>query len=139
MSTRGRSPAWQIRLVASMPSSLGIRTSITATSACDPAQRLDGGQAVAGLADDGHVRLGVEHHLEPGPHQLLVVDQHDPDRHAALAGTGTTGSQAVTSNPPPGRGTGVHGPAVHGGPLGHPGQAVSRAIAGGGRRRRRCR
>ena len=33
MSTRGRSPALQIRRVASMPSSLGIRTSITTTSA----------------------------------------------------------------------------------------------------------
>ena len=35
--------------------------------------------AVRRLADDIDVRLGLEDHAEAGPHQRLVVDDHDPD------------------------------------------------------------
>ena len=63
--------------------------------------------AVVGLADHPHVGLGVEHHPEPGAHQLLVVDQEHPD-HRRLSGTGRlTGSRASTAKPPPGRGPAV--------------------------------
>ena len=79
MSTRGRSPAWQIRRVASIPSRRGIRTSITTTSAVTARSKPSAAGAVAGLADHRHVRLRVEHHAEAGPHQLLVVDEQDAD------------------------------------------------------------
>ena len=41
---------------------------------------LDALLAVGGLADDLDVGLVLEDHPEPGPHQLLVVDQDHPDR-----------------------------------------------------------
>src|SRR5215470_14259158 len=67
-------------------------------------QQAHGGRAVAGLPDDVHIRLSVEHHPEPGPHQLLVVDEDNPDAHAAPGCAGAVGSTAVTWNPPPGCG-----------------------------------
>src|ERR1019366_10325705 len=49
-------------------------------------QQFSRGLPVAGLADHGHVVLCVEYHPEPGPHQFLVIDQEDPDAHAAPLG-----------------------------------------------------
>ena len=66
-----------------------------------PLGHLDRGQPVRRLAGHGHVRLRLEHHPEPGPDQLLVVHQDDPDAHA---GSSASGSRATTSYPPPGRG-----------------------------------
>ena len=118
MSTLGRSPAAQIRRTAATPSSRGIRTSITMTSAVPRAASATASSAVGGLAGDAHVRLRVQHHPEPGPHQLLIVDERDPDRrgrrarrpgHAAPGSAcaavtpGASGSVAVTRQPPPGR------------------------------------
>ena len=41
---------------------------------------------VTGLADNLDVTLAFEDHLEAGPDQRLVIDQHDPDAHAASRG-----------------------------------------------------
>ena len=65
-------------------------------------ERLERGAAVPGLADDLHVRLGLDQHPEAGAHQRLVVDEEDPDAHAATARSGR--STARTSKPPPSRG-----------------------------------
>ena len=45
-----------------------------------------GGGAVGGLADDGDVLLGLQHHAEAHAHERLVVGEHDADRAADLAG-----------------------------------------------------
>ena len=58
-------------------------------------QRLERLAAVGRLADDAHVGLGVDHELQPGAHERLVVDEEDAD-HAGIA--------ARTSKPPSGRG-----------------------------------
>ncbi|CAM5628218.1 hypothetical protein SGRIM128S_01002 [Streptomyces griseomycini] len=47
-------------------------------------QHLQGLDAVARLRHDLHVRLGGEHHPEPGAQQHLVVDEHRADRHRVL-------------------------------------------------------
>ena len=44
---------------------------------------LDRGLTVLRLADDLEVGLGGEDHPEPGAHQLLVVGQQHPGRHAS--------------------------------------------------------
>ncbi len=56
---------------------------MTMTSAALAAREVHGGDTVGGLPDDGHVVLRVQHHAEPGPDQFLIVDERDPDRHAA--------------------------------------------------------
>ena len=106
-STRGRpvvAPA-QIRRVASTPSMVGMRRSITTTSDGDPVEQPQRVRAVAGLADHRQVGLGVEHHPEPGAYQRLVVDDHHPYRHAAalpspVPAAGDSGSRARTRQPP---------------------------------------
>src|SRR5262249_28659651 len=70
----------------------------------DRAEQLERGGTVASLADHRHVRLRLQDHAEPRPHQFLVVDEQDPDAHATPAGAGASGNVATTSNPPPGRG-----------------------------------
>ena len=52
-------------------------------------------------------RLGVEDHHQSSAHDLLVVGDQDPDRHAQPPSRGRT---AVTVQPPPPR-TGLEGPA----------------------------
>ena len=80
------SPAASTRRVASMPSSSGMRMSISTTSGCEPLGLLDRLQAVGGLADHVEVVLGVEDHPEPGAHERLVVgDQHPHRAHAAAS------------------------------------------------------
>ena len=81
--TRGR--VWsglRARRVASTPSTRGIRTSISTTSAGGDGEPLEGLGAVARLADHREVRLAVDEHPEAGAHHLLVVDEEHPDRTA---------------------------------------------------------
>ena len=47
-------------------------------------RQLDGRPAVGRLAHDLDPGLGIEDHREPGPHQLLVVGDEDPDAHGPL-------------------------------------------------------
>src|SRR4029453_13926701 len=56
--------------------------------------------AVACLADDLQVVLRLQEEAEAGPHELLVVDDQEPDLHASLP----EGSRAATRKPPPSRG-----------------------------------
>jgi hypothetical protein len=52
----------------------------------------DGLGAVAGLADDLHVLLGVEDHAEAAAHERLVVGDH----HARAHGLASKGRRACT-------------------------------------------
>ena len=65
------------RRVASRPSSFGIWMSISTTSGCSRRGDRDRLLAVARLADDLEVVLGLEDQPEPGSHQRLVVGEHD--------------------------------------------------------------
>ena len=56
---------------------------------------------VACFADHLDVVFGFEDHPEPGSDQRLIIDQHDPNAHAASL---FNGKDACTRNPPPGRG-----------------------------------
>jgi hypothetical protein len=69
------------------------------------AGELDGGKPVAGLADHRHVRLSVQHHPESGPDQFLVVDENDPDAHAAVPGRSACSSRCTVSPSPARRGS----------------------------------
>ena len=76
------------------------------------------GAAVRGLARHLNVGLAAEDHGESGADQILVIDEQHPDRHAASLAVGRpagggpcraadaagSGSRALTSKPPPGRG-----------------------------------
>src|SRR3954454_9511560 len=62
---------------------------------CTPAQR-NGLQPVAGLADHFDVRRGTQQQHESGTHQVLVIDDGDPDHPAA-----PVGSVAWTRKPSP--------------------------------------
>ena len=78
MRTRLRmSAARAMRRVASSPSSCGIWTSISTTSGCSRSRDRDGLVAVARLADDVEVVLGLEDHPEAGADQRLVVGEDD--------------------------------------------------------------
>ena len=104
--------------------------SITTTSGCEALGDIDPVLAVGGLADDLDVRLVLEDHPEPGPHELLVVDQDHPDRgaHRSTAGCESSGSRACTRKPVEvGRGLEVAGVQRH--PLAHPDQAAPAAGA----------
>ena len=68
-----------MRRVASMPSTPGMRTSISTTSGDEASTSRDRLGAVLGLADDLDVVAGVEDHAEPRPHQRLIVGDDDPD------------------------------------------------------------
>ena len=120
-----------IRRVASTPSMTGIRMSMTMTSGSEPGrERRPPALPFVRLADDLDVRLVGEDHPEPGPDQLLVVDEQDPDR-AVASSTRSRASGRSTASPAPGsRARSAYGlelPAEHGHPLAHPDQAVARA------------
>ena len=70
------------------------------------AGRGQGGGTVARLADNLELGLGAEEEPQPGAHQLLVVDQQHPDRHAGS----WIGSRATTRKPPPGAGPASRSP-----------------------------
>ena len=57
----------------------------------------DGLLAVACLADDLQVVLGLQDHSEPGSHHRLVVGEHDADRHVPCP---FNGKVAWTAKPP---------------------------------------
>ena len=71
-----------MRSVASMPSMTGIRMSISTTSGRASRDELDAVAAVARLAHEREVGLGVHQHPDAGAEQRLVVDQRDADRRA---------------------------------------------------------
>ena len=77
--TRGVGPGAPSRRVASTPSSRGIRTSISTTSAPGHGELLQGLEAVAGLADHLRSSLASTSIRKPAADQRLVVDQEDPD------------------------------------------------------------
>ena len=62
-----------------MPSTSGIRMSISTTSGRSARAMLDRLAAVGRLADDLDVGLGVEDHPEAVAHQGLVVGDQDAD------------------------------------------------------------
>ena len=63
----------------------------------DAGQQLDGGGAVVGLPDELDVVLRLQQHVEAQPVHLLIIDQHDPDRHGSPFLIGRT---ARTRKPP---------------------------------------
>ena len=65
------------RRVASMPFSSGIATSITTMSGRSSSASSHGFPAVGGLADDLHIGLRVQDHLEALPDHGVVVSQQD--------------------------------------------------------------
>ena len=80
-------PLASSRRVASMPSSSGMRTSISTTSGCEAPRLRDRLEPVGGLADDLDVLLGLEDHAEARPHERLVVDDQDAQAHSAVTGS----------------------------------------------------
>ena len=66
-----------------------MRMSIRTTSGLSSPRRLERLLAVACLADDLDVRLGLEDHAEAGAHQSLVVDDQDTDAQASPSLTGS--------------------------------------------------
>ena len=68
-----------------IPSTRGIRRSISTTSGRCLATAAGHLVAVSGLPDDDQAVGAVEHHRQAGPHQGVVVHEQDPDlaRHAA--------------------------------------------------------
>lgn len=60
------------------------------------ADLLDDFEAVTGLADHGHVALGLDDHAKAGADQRLVVGQEDTDH----CGDPVSGMWARTANPP---------------------------------------
>ena len=87
------------RRVASMPSSSGMRMSISTTSGFSRRGHVDRLHAVDGLADHVDVVLGVEDHPEAGADERLVVGDHDAHAHA-LASSGSRGAPAASAASP---------------------------------------
>ena len=69
-----------MRSVASRPSTWGMRMSIKHDVGRVLADRALGLLAVGGLADDGDVLGGGEHHRQRGAHERVVVDDQDADQ-----------------------------------------------------------
>ena len=67
------------RRVASMPFNSGIATSMTTMSGRSSSASCDGLAAVAGFADDLHVGLRAEDHLEALADHRVIVSQQDSD------------------------------------------------------------
>ena len=63
-----------------------MRTSISTTSGSSAPRLGDRLDAVARLADDLDVLLGLEDHAEAGAHERLVVDDEDANAHSAVTG-----------------------------------------------------
>ena len=113
--------------------------SITTTSGCVRLDRRDRLGAVGALGDDREVVLGAEDPLQPGAHQVLVVDEDDADHPSAPAISRSGGSSADTRHPSP-TGPACDRAAHRAGPLLHPDQpeaARSTGAAAGRRRGRR--
>ena len=116
-------PAPRIARTPSTPPAIGMLTSMiddVGRQRADPIQRLE---PVVGLADDGHVELGVDEPGERLAEERLVVNQEDAQgrwrvRHAAPL------AQADL-DPGPLAGRGVHGEGTADllDPLSHRGQA----------------
>ena len=64
-----------------------MRMSISTTSGARLLGLGDRLAAVAGLADDLDVGLGLEDHAEPRAHQALVVGEQDADHRADPSGS----------------------------------------------------
>ncbi len=95
-STRAGGSSAVTRRVASMPSSPGMRMSISTTSGLQLACLLDRLAPVGGLADDVDVGLGAEDHPKPGADEALVVGEQNADHRA------DSGNRARTRKPPSG-------------------------------------
>jgi hypothetical protein len=106
MITLGGATRVLIRWVASIPSTPGIRTSISTTSGRVPGDYVQRRPAVGRLADHLDVLDLVEDHPESGAHEGLVVDEHDSDHGEVARGTASKGSVARTRKPPAGSGPG---------------------------------
>ena len=88
-------PATTICRVASIPSTRGMRTSISTTSGSQRRVPPRPPRRRRGLADDLELRVRAEDHPEPGPDEPLVVGEQDADH---------SGSRARTAKPPSGAG-----------------------------------
>ena len=108
--TAVRSGSATMRRVASIPSRRGMRMSMSITSGRARAATLDCLLAVGGFAHNVDVFLGVEQRSEPGPYQLLVVDQGNTDHRAVPS----RGSHAFYPKPATGSWSGFQ-PAAEGG------------------------
>ena len=113
-------PARSIRRVASMPSTCGMRTSISTTSGRARATSSTASRPSAASPTTAMSGLALQDHAEPGAHHRLVVDQDDADRHGG--GVHREG-RPRTRQPPPGRGPAVSCPGEHADTLAHPDQA----------------
>ena len=82
-----------MRRVASMPSTPGMRMSMSTTSGLVGHGQLDRLGPVGRLADHLEAVLALDEDAEAGPHQGLVVGQQDADHGAA---TGANRSVAAT-------------------------------------------
>ena len=125
-STRGgvRSAWATICRVASMPSMIGIRTSITMTAGRRRWAMPDGLGAIGRLADDGQVGFGLQAGAQGSPHEGLVVGDQHGDRHGTGFSTSCmSGSRrfrgrvfpARRSRPPPAAAPTPGSPAPPGG------------------------
>ena len=125
-STRGAaSPSRSCsRRVAVTPSTRAIRTSMTTTSGRDLLDQARHLVAVVGLPDHLEVGLAVDHHRDAGAEHRLVVDQGDPDRHAAGSGSSARTDPGLAVGCPASK---VPPAMVHAVP--HARQAVARADA----------
>ena len=85
--------------------------------------RVDGLPPVGRLADDLDAILVGEDHAKAGPHELLIVDEEDPDAHDAGTAS-STGRCAVTRNPV-GVGCAANVPRKHRDALPHPDQPAA--------------
>ena len=74
-----------MRRVASMPSTSGMRTSISTTSGRSRSASSTASAPFAGLADDLEVVAGLQDHAEAAAHQRLVVGQQHADGHRAAS------------------------------------------------------
>ena len=93
-----RLSAARMRLVASSPSSSGMRMSIRMTSGSKAVGLLDGLEPVARLGDDVDVLLAREQHAEAGANHRLVVGDEHADRHRAPRRA--TGRRVLSTKPP---------------------------------------
>ena len=105
-----------------MPSSTGIRMSMSTTSG--RVRRTTSTASRPSAATPTHLdAAGLQHHLQPGPDQLLVVGDH----HAGHAGPDRQGGRQLE---PLRRHAVGQRAAEHRDPLGHPEQAEPAAGAG---------
>jgi ABC transporter len=101
-TTTGGLPSLTIRSIAAIPSSTGMRRSISTTSGLLRTTALHARRAVVRLAHDLDVGCGAEDRAQVRAHHRLVVDDNDPGRATGSAVGTYDGMAASRQNPPSG-------------------------------------